>query len=67
MRFFGLSAFATLAFAVFSSAAPTPAGVPVNAIAARHDGEHTKDNSLEVVLTLAIEVVTPIASELGRR
>ena len=66
MRFFGLSALATLAFAVFSSAAPTPAGVPVNAIAARHD-DHTKDNSLEVVLTVAIEVITPIASELGKR
>ena len=67
MRFFGLSALATLAFAAFSSAAPTPAGVPVNAIAARHDGEHTTANSLEVVLTTAIEVITPMTYELGKR
>ncbi|KAF9653538.1 hypothetical protein BDM02DRAFT_3125522 [Thelephora ganbajun] len=66
MRSFTLSIFATLAFAVFSYAAPMFAGPsPVDAIAARHEGEHTKDTSLEVVLTTAIELITPITAELG--
>jgi len=65
MRSFTLSVFATMAFAAFSYAAPMLGGAPVNAIAARHDGEHTKENSLGVVLNLAIEVVTPITARLG--
>ena len=65
MRSFILSIAATLAFAVFSFAAPMPAGgSPVNAIAARHD-DHSKSVSLEVVLNTAIEVITPITEELG--
>lgn len=64
MRSFGLSVFATLALAAFSYAAPMVAGV--NAIAARHE-DHTKSVSLEVVLTTAIELVTPITNELGKR
>lgn len=67
MRSAILSVLATLAFAVFSYAAPLPAGPsPVNAIAARGDNhEHTKEVSLEVVLNAAIEVITPITEELG--
>ena len=66
MRSFVISIFATLAFAVFSYAAPMLANglSPVNAVAARHD-EHTKDVSLEVVLNAAIAVITPITVELG--
>src|SRR5579872_5091703 len=65
MRSFTLSIFATLAFAVFSYAAPMP-NPPPNVVAARHD-EHTKDVSLEVVFNAAIEVITPITVELGER
>lgn len=64
MRSFTLSIFATLAFAVFSFAAPMIGGSPVNAIAARHD-EHSKDVSLEIALKLAIDVITPITEELS--
>ena len=65
MRSAILSILATLAFAIFSFAAPTPAGPsPVNAIAARHD-DHSKEVSLEVVLNAAIEVITPITEELS--
>jgi len=64
MRSFVLYIFATLAFAVFSYAAPIVAGSPVNAVAARHD-DHSKDVSLEIVLNAAIEVITPITEELG--
>lgn len=67
MRSIIFSVLATLAFALFSYAAPTPVGPsPVNAIAARGDDhEHTKSVSLEVVLNAAIEVITPITEELG--
>jgi len=69
MRSFIVSALAALAFAVFSYAAPMPAGPsPVNAIAARNRNdkhEHTKSVSLEVVLNAAIEVITPITKELS--
>jgi len=66
MRSFTLSIFATLAFAVFSYAAPVLVdSLPVDAIAARHEGEHTEDVSLEVVLNNAIEVITPITEKLG--
>jgi hypothetical protein len=71
MRSFILSILATLAFALFSYAAPMPAGAAaVNAIAARgknktKDHGHTKEVSLEVVLTTAIKVITPIAEELS--
>lgn len=66
MRSFILSIFATLALTAFSFAAPMPAAglSPVNAVAARHD-EHDKSNSLEVVLTNAITVITPITVKLG--
>lgn len=65
MRSFTLSIFATLAFAVFSFAAPMIAGPSVNAIAARHD-DHTTEVSLEVVLNTCIEVITPITEKLGK-
>ena len=67
MRSSIVSVLATLAFALFSYAAPMPAGPsPVNAIAARNDDhEHTKGVSLEVVLNAAIEVITPITEELS--
>ena len=68
MRSFTLSIFATLAFAVFSFAAPMIGGAsPVNAIAARDAGadHHTKEVSLEVVLTAAIDVITPITEKLS--
>ena len=65
MRSFILSIFATLAFAVFSYAAPMAAGPSVNAIAARHD-DHTTEVSLEVVLNTCIEAVTPLTEKLGK-
>jgi len=67
MRSFTLSIFATLAFAAFSFAAPMIGGAsPVNAVAARGAGanRHTKEVSLEVVLTAAIDVITPITEKL---
>ena len=66
MRSFTLSIFATLAFAVFSFAAPMLAGPSVNAIAARTD-EHTTDNCLQVVLEACITVITPITEKLGEQ
>ena len=67
MRSFTLSVFTTLAFAAFSYAAPMLGGAPVNAIVARGDSEPTEATSLAVVLSVAIDVMTPIAAELGKR
>ena len=68
MRSFVLSIFAALTFAIFTHAAPMPAatGAPsAGAVVVRHD-DHTTDDSLEVVLTTAIERISPITVDLGK-
>jgi hypothetical protein len=70
MRSFTLSVFPILLFVVFSYAAPVLTSLPVapvDAIAARHEGEHTENVSLGVVLATAINVSTPITADLGER
>lgn len=71
MRSFTLSAFASLAFGIFCSAAPTPSSLPtVNlppvAVAARDTTVPTVDTqTLQSVLTVATNAVNPLADQVG--
>lgn len=69
MRYFALSAFTSLAFGIFCSAAPTPSGLPaINlppvAVAARDTTVPPEDTpTLQSVLAAATGAVGPLADE----
>lgn len=67
MRFFALSALASIAFGVFCSAAPTPSGLPVvnvpsSEIAAR---DVPAPNGLQTALNEFIGTVSPLKAQVG--
>jgi phage-related protein len=72
MRYFALSAFTSLAFGIFCSAAPTPSGLPaINlppvAVAARDTTVPPEDApTLQSVLAAATEAVGPLADETSK-
>ena len=64
MRSFALSVFASLAFGLFCSAAPTPAGVSTDVIARGVDVPVEDNKCLESILTGVVTEMNPIKEQI---